>query len=139
MSAQRLAVVLTLLNFALLAFILAQGHPAGAQGVVPVLRGRALEIVDEQGKTRAFLGVLPANSRTTMPNGKTFPETVILRLMDPNTGRRSVKLATSEQGSGLGLLGESRTHETWVILDADGTTGAVRLKNEDGQEQRIRP
>jgi hypothetical protein len=72
-----------------------------------------------------------------MPNGKTFPEPVILRLMDPKTGRPSVKLATSEQGSGLGLVGESGTQQTWAIVDVDGTTSAVRLRNEGEEEKRV--
>jgi hypothetical protein len=41
-----------------------------------------------------------------MPNGKTHPETVILRWIDPN-GRPSVKLEASEHGSALGLGGAS--------------------------------
>lgn len=139
MKIQRLLMALTIVNLVLLIFILAQMRPATAQRISPVLRGRSLEIVDEQGKLRAFLGVLPASPNSTQPNGKSVPETVILRLMDPNTGRPSVKLATSNQGSGLGLLGESRTHGTWVILEADGQSSVARLKNEDGQEQRLKP
>jgi len=139
MKIQRLLIVLTIVNLVLLIFILAQMRPATAQGISPVLRGRSLEIVDEQGTLRAFLGVLPASPHSTQSNGKGVPETVILRLMDPNTGRPSVKLATSNQGSGLGLLGESKTHGTWVILEADGQSSVARLKNEDGQEQRLKP
>jgi hypothetical protein len=137
MKIQRLAVILTVINFMLLVFLVSQRQPATAQGVTPVLRGKALEIVDDQGKVRAFLGVLPANPTSRGSDGQTFPETVILRLMDPRTGRPSVKLATSEQGSGLGLLGESRTAETWAGIGADGTTSAVRLRNEGRPEQLI--
>jgi hypothetical protein len=39
MKAQRLLIVLSLVNLALLIFTLAQTHPAAAQGVTPVLRG----------------------------------------------------------------------------------------------------
>ncbi len=72
MKIQRLLIVLTLVNLALLIFTLAQIRPAVAEGVPPVLRGRALEIVDEQGRVRASLNVLPAK---TQPNGETYPET----------------------------------------------------------------
>jgi hypothetical protein len=74
-----------------------------------------------------------------MPNGKTFPETAILRLMDPKTGRPSAKLSTSEQGSGLSLAGESGTHETYLSLSADGTASSLKVKNEDGREHLIKP
>jgi len=47
MKTHRFVVALTLLNLALLIFTLAQLHPALAQGTAPVLRARALEIVDE--------------------------------------------------------------------------------------------
>jgi hypothetical protein len=41
-----------------------------------------------------------------MPNGKTVPENVILRLIDAN-GRPEVKLGASLQGAWLGLIGET--------------------------------
>jgi hypothetical protein len=56
---QRLTITLTLFNLILLAFGLAQLRPAVAQGVAPVLRARALEIVDDQGRVRAEIKVLP--------------------------------------------------------------------------------
>lgn len=51
----RIALALTLLNLVLLGgLILSQATAAfGRQGVAPVLRGRALEIVDDQGRVRA--------------------------------------------------------------------------------------
>ena len=45
MRMHRLPIALTLVNLALLIFTIAQMRPAVAQGVAPVLRGRALEIV----------------------------------------------------------------------------------------------
>lgn len=50
MKMQRILIVLTLVNLALLLFTLAQTRPAVAEGVTPVLRGHALEIVDERGQ-----------------------------------------------------------------------------------------
>ena len=131
MKIQRIAVILTAINLVLLVFLLAQLQPAWAQDTAQVLRGRSLEIVDEQGRIRAFLG--------TLPSGDTFPETVILRLMDPKTGRPSAKFSTSEEGSGLSLAGRSGTRETYLSLNAEGTTSSLKLKNEDGREQLLRP
>ena len=139
MKVQRIAVVLTVVNFVLLVFQLTQMQSASAQGVVPVLRGRSLEIVDEQGKLRAFLGVLAANPTGASQGRSGFPETVILRLMDPRTGRPSAKFSTSENGSGLSLAGQSGTRETYLSLNADGTASSLKLKNEDGREQVVKP
>src|SRR5437667_12909207 len=63
MKTHRFVVALTLLNLALLIFTLAQLPPALAQGAAPVLRGRALEIVDAQGRVRASINVYPASAQ----------------------------------------------------------------------------
>ena len=135
MKIQRSLIVLTLVNLALLIFTLAQIRPAVAEVVPPVLRGRALEIVDDRGRVRASLDVLPAQ---TQPNGETYPETVLLRLITER-GRPSVKIGTSEQAAGVSLAGPSNTKDTYVILEAKGTASSLRLKNEDGREQIVRP
>ena len=81
MKIQRLAIILTVINLGLLLVVVALlVRPAGASDVAPVLRGRALEIVDEEGKVRAQIVVLPA----TTQDGKTYQKTVLLRLIDPN-------------------------------------------------------
>ena len=69
---QRLTITLTFLNLILLAFGLAQLRPAVAQGVAPVLRARALEIVDDHGRVRAEIKVLPAQPTLKMPDGTTM-------------------------------------------------------------------
>jgi hypothetical protein len=130
---QKIAVGLTVVNAVLLVVLLAQMRPLTAQGTPGVLRGRALEIVDDQGKVRASISVLPPNEQTG------FPNTAILRLMDPVTGRPSVKLSTSEKGSGLMLLGDAKTQGTWVILESEGQSNKVRLKTENGPEQLLLP
>jgi len=135
MKIQRLLILLTLLNLALLVFALARVRPAVAEGVAPVLRGRALEIVDERGRVRASLNVLPAK---TEPNGEPYAETVLLRLITER-GRPSVKIGASEQAAGVSLAGPSGTKDTYVILEAKGTASSLRLKNEDGREQIIKP
>jgi hypothetical protein len=117
-------------------FLVAQIRRVQADGVAPVLRGRALEIVDDQGRVRASIKVQPADESKRMPNGKTVPENVILRLIDAN-GRPEVKLGASLQGAGLGLIGE--TDSTYVVLQADLADSSLKLTNKDGRQQLIKP
>ena len=136
MKIQRLLVALTVVSLGLLLFLLTQLRPVEAQSAVPVLRGRALEIVDDQGRVRASLKVQPADRTARMPSGQTVPETVILRLIDAN-GRPSVKLAMSEQGAGLALVDEADA--THVVLKAEGTESSLKLANRDGRQQLVKP
>jgi hypothetical protein len=142
MKIQRLLVALTLINLGILMFLLTQIRPVEASSAAPVLRGRALEIVDDHGKVRASIQVLPAgparraDGSLSEANGKTYPETVLLRLIDPN-GRPSVKLGASEQGAGLGLGGES--DPTYIVLKAEGADTSLKLTNKDGRQQLIKP
>ena len=135
MKAQRLLILLVLVNLALLIFTLAQMRSAGAESVPSVVRARALEIVDDRGRVRASLSVLPAK---TEPNGETYAETVLFRLITER-GRPSVKIGASEQAAGISLAGPSNTKQTYVILEAKGTATSLRLKNEDGREQTVAP
>ncbi len=139
MKTQRLLVVLTLVNLAILILTLATAmRPAvaeSAQGAAPVLRGRALEIVDEQGRVRASLQVLPAGQSA---RGDTYPETVLFRLITER-GRPSVKISTSERAAGMSLAGPTGTRDTYVIVEAKGTASSLKLRNEDGREQVVKP
>lgn len=119
-------------NLALLSVLLLQTRTTFAQSAAPVLRGKGLEIVDNQGRVRASITVLPQSTANKEP----FPDTVILRLIDPN-GKPVVKLAGSEQGSVLGLLGDSEP--TYARIEAKGATTFVKLTNKDGHEQTIKP
>ena len=131
MKTQRLLVVLTVINLGLLVFLLAQTRIyIGTQGVRvwtnidgSGLRGRALEIVDEQGRTRAAINLHPADQIHS------YPETAILRLIDQN-GRPSVKLSTSERGGGLALVSDAQ--ETYVQLSGRGLT-----VTKEGRQQAI--
>ena len=53
MTAHRLAVTLTALNFVLLLGVMAQDRVAHAKSPLGVLRGSAFEIVDGNGRVRA--------------------------------------------------------------------------------------
>ena len=136
MKNQRILIALTVLNLGLLVFLAARIRRVEADAVAPVLRGRALEIVDDQGRVRASIKVQPPDPTKTMPNGKTVPENVILRLIDAR-GRPEVKLGGSEQGAGLGLIGE--TDSTYVVLQADLGETSLKLTNKDGHQQLIKP
>lgn len=136
MKTTRVLLALTAANMLLLVALLIQGFgPAHAQGPAPVLRGRAFELVDEQGRVRASLGILPAGRSTS---GVRHPETVLLRLITER-GRPSVKLSASEQASGLSFAGPTGTRETYVILESRETASMLKVRNEDGREQVIQP
>ncbi len=131
---QRLIIVLTGLNFIVLAFGLAQLRPAGAQGVPALLRGRALELVDERGRVRAELKVLPADPTVKMPDGTTgYPETVLLRLIS-TSGGPNVKLSATEDGSGMVLGGQSG----YVQVLSRTADPFVKIHNTNGRERVIK-
>jgi hypothetical protein len=54
-------------------------------------------------------------------------------------GRPSVKIAASEQESGMALVGPTGTKDTYVKLGAKGTTSSLTLKDESGREHIIEP
>jgi hypothetical protein len=135
MRTPRLLVLLTLVNLAGLAFTLAAQRPVNAQGAPPVLRGRGLEIVDDKGRVRASISVMPAG---TSKAGDAYPETVLLRLITEQ-GRPSVKISATERASGLSFAGPTGTSDTYVILEAKGKTSSLKLRNEDGRERVVTP
>jgi hypothetical protein len=136
MKNPRSLIALTAVNLALLLLTVAQQlRPAFAQGEPPVLRGRALEIVDGQGRVRASINVLPSSKS---PTGEDQAEAVLLRLITER-GRPSVKIGSSEPTSGLSFAGPTGTKDTYLILQSKGTTSSLRLRNEDGREQVVTP
>jgi hypothetical protein len=136
MNARTGLYTLVVLNVAVLALSLAQQvHPAFAQGQLPVLRGRALEIVDNQGRVRASISVLPPSTSTS---GEEQSETVLLRLITER-GRPTVKIGSSEPTSGLSFAGPTGTKDSYLILQTKGTTSSLKLRNEDGREQVLAP
>ena len=140
MKPHRLLLALTALNLLLLLFSLGQTRAVvaeGAERVAPVLRGRALEIVDDKGRVRASISILPADPTFKMPDGTTgYPETVLLRLIT-SKGRPNVKIAATERGAGQVLGGEA--NPTYVQILAEGPSTLMKLKNGDGREQLIKP
>jgi hypothetical protein len=123
MNTLRIAVALGALNFTILVGAAVQTRAAGAQGREDILRGRALELVDEGGKTRARIDV--------EPNGE-----VVFRLLDQE-GTIRVKLGAGKDGSGL-LLANDAT-EPGVHILAKATGSSIKVVNKDGRERVIAP
>jgi hypothetical protein len=136
MKTQRLLIVLTAVNLGLLCYqIVRPGLAIASTASSPdVLRGRALEIVDERGKIRASISVLPEDPKVLW-KGKPYPETTLLRLMSPD-GRPNVKLGASHSGAALVIGGEA--DPTYVQVLAEGGESTVKLVNKDG-ERLIKP
>ena len=132
---QRFTLGLTLLNLVLFVLLsLSQASPAlGRQTELPVLRGRGLEIVDAQGRIRASISIMPPSRADTGSS-----ETVLLRLITER-GRPSVKIGSSEPHSGLSFAGPTGTRETYVILEAKGTSAQLKMRAEDGREHIVKP
>ena len=135
MNTRRFLVTLTVINIGVLLLSVAQyAVPALAQEPVAVLRARALEIVDEQGRIRASLSVLPASTTA----GAAYQGTVLLRLITEQ-GRPSIKLSASEQTSGLSIAGPTGTKDAYTVLEANATSSSLKLHAQDGREQILRP
>jgi hypothetical protein len=134
---------LSLLNLGILIFIVSH-HTASVQasGSEQVVRGRALEIVDAQGRVRASISINPegparkADGSPTEWGDKIFPEAVVFRLIRPD-GRPSVKIATTEQGSGLDLSGG--IDPTYIVLTSEGGEASITVTNKHGRHQVIKP
>lgn len=126
---KRLPVALTVINLALLVLILTQVRSTAAPAVSPMLRTRALELVDDRGQVRARL--------LAEVDGE-----VVLKLSDKN-GTIRVKLGAAEHGSGLVLADETAQPGVHIIARRAGiagrpTTTSITLKDADGQRV-IRP
>lgn len=135
MKTQRLAIALTVINLVVLLLAIALVRPMTAQTVTPILRGRALEVVDERGVVRARLGVKG-------PNGP-----IELDLFN-KSGSVRVKFGTGEDGSGLLLTdeGTDAASHSYVQLIARRTstsekpkTTSITLRGADGRERVITP
>jgi len=129
-------IAITLLNAGMLTVSFIQNRSAvSTPAADQILRGRGLQIVDETGRVRASIQILPEGRQ---PDGTMVAETVLLRLITER-GRPSVKIGTSEQQSGMSLTGPTGTSHTYVQALAGGSASAVVVRSEDGGERRIEP
>jgi hypothetical protein len=136
MTSHRRAGTRTALNLVLLLGVMAQDRVAHAASPLGVLRGRALELVDDQGRVRAEIRILPADPTVRMPDGSVgIPEGVQLRLID-SKGSPHVKLGSLEDGSGLVLGGESNSY---TQLLSRGGNPFVKIVSASGKEQVMKP
>jgi hypothetical protein len=137
MNAIRVVVLLTIGNvfLVLVTLILVTQVRPVVGSEAPVLRVHALQIVDDEGRVRASLAVYPADPSSTF-EGRPYPETVLLRLIDPSGGP-DVKLSANERG-GILVLGGG-VEQTYAQFGADGTSGWVKLVGREGREQTLRP
>jgi hypothetical protein len=137
MKYQRTLLAITIINVLLLVISVHRTGAVGTRDLLPVLRGRALEIVDDRGRVRASISILPADSTVKMPDGTTgYPETVLLRLIT-SEGRPNVKIGASERGAGELIGGES--DPTYVQILAEGPRTSVKLSDKDGRVRVLRP
>ena len=139
MKTQRLLVALTCVNVAAASFtlltLLRPRQTVEARDVPSVLRAQALEIVDNHGRVRAEIKVLPAQPDLKMGDGTVgYPEAVLLRLIS-SQGAPNVKLVATEDGSGQVLGGQS----SYVQILARGSNPSMKILNKDGREQVIKP
>lgn len=137
MKTERLLILLAAVNAGLLVYQMVRPHLSTAATVdVPtVIRGRALEIVDDRGRVRASLSALPEDPKH-MWKGEPYPETVLLRLITAD-GRPNVKLGATKRGAGLLIGGES--DPTYVQVLAERGESSVKLIDKSGTERLIKP
>jgi hypothetical protein len=84
---------------------------AFAQSEPSVLRGRALQIVDDQGRVRASISVLPPDKSKS---GEEASDTVLFRLITER-GRPTGMISSSEPASGLSFAGPTGTKDSWRL------------------------
>ncbi|HJP61202.1 MAG TPA: hypothetical protein VJ865_14440 [Gemmatimonadaceae bacterium] len=132
MTNPRLLLALTILNLVLLGGIMIERtQPAFAKTASPILRGSGLEIVDARGRMRAQIAVLPPS----VVDGKNYPETVLLRLIDPKSGP-VVKIGAASNGGAIGLTDGA---DRGVQVFAHDTGSFVRIVDRSGREKVMRP
>lgn len=130
MKTQQLAIALTVINLALLLFLGARPGSTAAPAEAPILRGRALELVDDHGKVRAQIHVEPEGE-------------VVFRLRDAK-GTIRVKMGADETGAGFLLLDETTEPAIHMIARRTGTpatpnTTGITLKGAAGQQRVLKP
>ncbi len=134
MKTHRLAVALTIINLGILLVAVLLLTSASRSEIAPVVRGRAFELVDENGKVRAEIKIMPAEPSTRMPDGSIgYPESVLFRLFD-SEGGPNVKISATEDGSGVVLGGESG----YIQILSRTTDPSIKLVSKNGDEQVIK-
>jgi len=123
MKTNRLSVILTIINLAVLVFLLVRGQMTIPPANSDILRVKAIELIDNHGQVRAQLEV--------ESNGE-----VVFRLRDEE-GTIRVKLGASQDGSGLLLLNDLTEPGIHLLADRDSTR--ITLSEQSGAQQEIKP
>src|SRR5688572_24434143 len=125
MKAKHLIIFLVIINLTVLLYLVAtaQTKSNDSQKPSPIIRARAIELIDDKGKSRALLNV--------EANGET-----VFRLRD-SKGTIRVKLGASEDGSALLLLNNSQSPGIHALAKSTGTT--MTLTNNDGRKRVVEP
>ena len=123
MVRERLLVALVVCNGLLLLTAMTEGHNRDGQEAPTVVRARAIELLDQQGRVRSRINV--------EPDGE-----VLLRLFDEE-GTIRVKLGAGHEGSGLVLLDDATEPGVQILAKAAGSS--IRLRSPTGTERVIQP
>jgi hypothetical protein len=125
MKGKQLIICLVLINLSVLFYLVSTSSTKAErlQSVAPIIRARAIELVDANGQSRALLNI--------ETNGET-----VFRLRDAK-GTIRVKLGASEGGSGLLLLDDATNPGLHALAKKSGTT--VTLFNKTGRKHVIEP
>jgi hypothetical protein len=135
MKANRVSIILIIVNLVLLGLQFARGSPDRPDPVAPIVRAHEIQLVDEQGRERAQLKVWPAQPNVKMPDGSIgMPEVVELYVMT-SKGGRNIKFGASEDGAGLILGGD----KGWIQLLSRGVEDPfVKIHLNDGREKTFK-
>lgn len=135
MKPSRALLALLLLNVGFLTLQIVHAQSKSTPIADKVLRCRALELVDDQGRVRAELKIAPAEPGLKMPDGTVgYPETVLFRLIS-STGSPHVKLTASEDGGGM-VLGGDGGH---VQILSRGKNPFLKVVDQAGREEVVKP
>jgi hypothetical protein len=121
MKIHPVAIALSAVNLGLFLGTFAQARATSAGE--PVLRGRGLELVDQQGRSRASIRVESSGE-------------VVFRLTDQK-GTIRVKLGAGEDGSGLLLANDATEPGVHILAKSSGSS--LKLRNKDGREREFSP
>jgi len=130
---QPLLLALTVINLGLFGYTISQQGAQAAPNDDGIIRGKGLQIVDERGKVRASISIMPA---TKLQDGSTYPETVLLRLITPD-GRPSVKLSALTDGSGMSLSDGQGL--SYVQVLARGDKPEINIVDKSGRKATSLP
>jgi hypothetical protein len=130
---QPMLLALTLINLALFGYAASQQMAVAAPGDDGILRGKALQIVDDAGKVRASIAIYPAEK---LRDGSVYPETVLLRLITAD-GRPSVKISTTDEGAGMALSDGQGL--SYVQVLASGDDPKINVVDKTGAKAAVLP